>query len=302
MVPDPVTGVFVGLATLDVVQRVERPPGPNEKVTALRQDIAAGGPAANAAVVFAALGGRARLVTGLGRSSGAGLVRSDLERHGVEIVDLTPERETFVSVSSITVVDGTGERSVVSTDAGPVPVAAPSDPDAMVADADVALFDGHHPLLALAVARAARSAGVPVVIDAGRWKPVMAELLPLADDVICSADFRWPGTGDVDDSAAAVSRSLAGRTVCVTRGAQPVLWWDGTRSGQVDVPVVRAVDTLGAGDAFHGAYAWWRTRAGASIPDRLARAAEVAALRVSQVGPRSWLGAVTTDRSIASGG
>ena len=59
-------GCFVGLATLDLVHRVAAPVGANEKVTALRQDVVAGGPAANAAATFAALGGRARLITALG--------------------------------------------------------------------------------------------------------------------------------------------------------------------------------------------------------------------------------------------
>ncbi len=289
MAPEPVRGTFVGLATLDVVQRVSRPPGPNEKVTALRQDIAAGGPAANAAVVFAALGGRARLVTALGRSSGAGLVRSDLERHGVEIVDLTPHRDAPVSISSITVVDATGERSVVSPDAGTEMVPAPSDPMPLVGDADVVLIDGHHPAVALATARAARAANLPVVIDAGRWKPVMADLLPLADDVVCSADFRWPGTADPSTSAQAIRVSAGARLVAVTRGPSPVLWWEGEDASEVAVPAVTAVDTLGAGDAFHGAYAWWRTQPGRSAADRLGRAAVVAARRCASIGPRAWL-------------
>src|SRR5690625_5980424 len=61
-------GVFAGLATLDVIHRVDASPGPDEKVTALSQFVAAGGPAANAAVTFAALGGHAVLLTALGRS------------------------------------------------------------------------------------------------------------------------------------------------------------------------------------------------------------------------------------------
>lgn len=293
MAPEPVRGTFVGLATLDVVQRVSRPPSVNEKVTALRQDIAAGGPAANAAVVFAALGGRARLVTALGRSSGADLVRSDLHRHGVEIVDLTPESTTGPSISSITVVDATGDRSVVSTDAGTVVVAAPDDAGALVGDADVVLIDGHHPLVAVAAARAARALRRRVVIDAGRWKPVMADLVPLADDVICSADFRWPGSSDPSSSASAIRHLPGRRVVAVTRGPRPVLWWEGETMGEVPVPAVAAVDTLGAGDAFHGAYAWWTTRPDLTTAGRLARAAEVAALRCSRVGPRAWLAEVT---------
>ncbi len=81
-------GVFVGLATLDVIHRVTRRPGPDEKVTALRQDIAAGGPAANAAVTYAALGGRARLVTALGTDRLAGVIGDELQTHRVEVVDV----------------------------------------------------------------------------------------------------------------------------------------------------------------------------------------------------------------------
>ena len=85
--PAPV-GVFVGLTTLDVIHRSRRAPGPNEKMTAERQDLAAGGPAANAAVVFAALGGRARLLTALGSGPAADLARADLTAHGVEVIDV----------------------------------------------------------------------------------------------------------------------------------------------------------------------------------------------------------------------
>ena len=71
-------GVFVGLATLDVIHRISGPPDVNEKVTATEQFVAAGGPAANAAVTFAALGGDAILVTALGDGPVADLIRSDL--------------------------------------------------------------------------------------------------------------------------------------------------------------------------------------------------------------------------------
>ncbi len=53
----PPRGLFVGLSTLDLVQRVSRRPGANEKVVAQRCDIAAGGPAAVAAVTFGAIHG-----------------------------------------------------------------------------------------------------------------------------------------------------------------------------------------------------------------------------------------------------
>ncbi len=299
--PGPL-GVFVGLATLDVIHRVARRAGPNEKVTAVRQDIAAGGPAANAAVTFAALGGRARLITALGADRLAGVIADELRSCGVEVIDVGPQDATPPAVSAITVDDSTGVRSVTSVDATGrgTPAAAPDGWGGLLAGAAVVLLDGHHPVLAAAAGPAAVAAGIPVVLDAGRWKPVMAELVPCSSDVICSADFRWPDSSDTASSAAAmlaaagtrrepVSTAAGPAAVAVTNGADPVLWWQGGAAGEVAVPQVIAVDTLGAGDAFHGAYALLRTDAELSLPQRLAGAADVAALRVSVTGPRDWL-------------
>ena len=297
-------GVFVGLATLDVVHRVEALPRANEKVTALRQDVAAGGPAANAAVVFAALGGHARLVTALGVDPVARLIRAELEARGVEVVDVTPTATTPPAVSAVAVTDSTGERAVTSRDAAAHDVAAPADLAAHLAGAQVVLIDGHHPHLALAAARAAQDPAVPaseraiVVLDAGRWKPVLADLLELVDVAICSADFRTPDAADRASSAIAL---LEGGVswVATTHGGDPVRWWHPTASGPpasgtVAVPQVTVLDTLGAGDAFHGAFAWFVIQRpldpdGADLRRALDSAARVAALRCTIAGPRAWL-------------
>jgi hypothetical protein len=69
-------GVFVGLATLDVIHRIAKAPAVNEKITSTAQFVAAGGPAPNAAVTFAGLGGDAILVTALGGSVAERIDRS----------------------------------------------------------------------------------------------------------------------------------------------------------------------------------------------------------------------------------
>src|SRR5581483_235138 len=97
-------------------------PRVNEKITAHAQWFSAGGPATNAAVTFAALGGRATLITAIGTGAAAELVRADLARCGVEVLDATDQAADQVPVSSVTVVSGTGERSVVSTDAAKVAI------------------------------------------------------------------------------------------------------------------------------------------------------------------------------------
>jgi sugar/nucleoside kinase (ribokinase family) len=284
------TGLFAGLATLDTVYRVVDFPPPNGKITALAQDLGGGGPAANAAVTYAALGGTATLLTALGRHPLAELVAAELASRGVGVRDATPSAGTAPAVSSVYVRARDGQRNVVSVNAQGIRAEPPSDVDELVSTADVVLVDGHHPALALAAARAARQHGVPVVLDAGSWKDVLPELLPLVDLAVCSADLRVPG----HDDALAGLRALGVPAGAITHGADPVHWWSGPARGVVPVPRIRAVDTLGAGDVFHGALARAvaadrRAAEPGRLPAVLAFAAEAAALRCATPGPRAWL-------------
>jgi ribokinase len=268
--------LLAGLCTVDVVQRVAELPAPGEKVQSLAVDVAAGGPATNAAVTAAALGAEATLVTVLGAHPLAALARADLEAHGVRLIDLAPDLPDPPPVSAVAVRDRDGERTVVSRNAAnrSFHVKAP------LPEADVVLLDGHYPELALAVARGTEA---PVVLDAGSWKPVLDELLPLVDIAACSAHFRAPEPG-------LHQRGVA--TVITTAGPGPVRWStaDGS-SGEVPVPAVEARDTLGAGDVWHGALAVAVTRE-PTVTDRIRFANEVAAERVRHVGPRSWTTAI----------
>ncbi|MDX3191593.1 PfkB family carbohydrate kinase [Streptomyces sp. MN03-5084-2B] len=268
--------LLAGLCTVDVVQRVEELPAPGEKVQSLRVDVAAGGPATNAAVTAAALGAEATLLTVLGAHPLAALARADLEAHGVRIVDLDPGRTEPPPVSAATVRDRDGERTVVSRNAAGRHFHVKVPPLA----ADVILLDGHYPELALAVAREKKA---PVVLDAGSWKPVLDELLPLVDVAACSAHFAAPEPGLHERGVP---------TVITTNGAGPVRWStaDGA-SGEVPVAAVEARDTLGAGDVWHGALAVAVARE-RTVTDRIRFANEVAAERVRQVGPRSWTTAI----------
>jgi sugar/nucleoside kinase (ribokinase family) len=278
-------GLFVGLATVDLVQRVARRPGVDEKVVALSSDVAVGGPATVAAVTFGALGGHSVLLSALGPGPLGRLAAGELGRAGVRIVDAWAAGADL-SISAITVLDDTGERSVVSRNAEDMAAVVPTDLPALARDADVVLLDGHHPDLAVAAAQAAQAAGVPVVLDCGSPKRVYAELVGLADAVVCSASFV---AGQPPGFAAAL---LAGgaRLVAMTAGAAPVRWRTRQAAGAVEVPPVTVRDTLGAGDVLHGAVAFARAR-GVTDPERsLSFGVAVASLRVQHVGPRAWLG------------
>ncbi|MGB9279857.1 MAG: PfkB family carbohydrate kinase [Pseudonocardiaceae bacterium] len=274
-------GLFVGLTTLDVVQRVARFPGVNEKVVAQRSDIVAGGPAAVAAVTFSALGGHSVLLSALGPGPVGRLAAGELAGTGVHIVDLWAAGSDL-SISAITVLDESGQRSVVSRNAEDLTALVPDDLPALTGDADVVLIDGHHPDLAVAAARAARAAGVPVILDCGSPKPVYAELVPLADAVVCSAGF-------AAEPVAAALLADGARLVARTAGAAPVRWWARGATGAVEVPSVAVRDTLGAGDVLHGAVAFARASAVTDPQHSVSFGVAVASLRVAHIGPRAWL-------------
>lgn len=299
--------VCCGLLTLDVVQVVDHLPGPDEKVVARSLDATFGGPAANAAATAVALGVPARLVAAVGTGPVADAVRADVVAAGVALVDAVPARRRDAvqpALSTVLVTAGSGERAVVSTNATTLGDLArgrdADDVDALlgpVGPGDVLLLDGHLAPLALAVARRAREAGCVVVLDGGSWKPDAPELLALCDAVVLSADFRVPGVPvDDDDPSGRGSDALLAdvarrgpRFVARTRGARPVeVLHDGRRS-QATVPSPRrVVDTLGAGDVVHGAFAA-ALCAGEPFAAALARAVVVATRSVEHPGARGWI-------------
>jgi sugar/nucleoside kinase (ribokinase family) len=281
-----VTGAtFLGLTTLDLIYLVERLPAENEKIVAEQQEVAAGGPAANAAVTFAHLGGTARLVTGVGSSTFARVAKDDLAAHRVEVADLAWDSGGQPPVSSIAVTKSTGHRAVVSVNSRPFQIPASALGADVFGSTALLMVDGHHMELAIVAAERARAAGMRVVFDGGSWKPGTEELLRLVDAAICSNDFRPPGCDSADDAIEAMSSLWFS---AVTDGPEPVRYRAGTRAGRLDVPAVPVVDSLGAGDILHGAFCWYLVELADPVA-ALRRAISVAARSCSFFGTRAWM-------------
>jgi sugar/nucleoside kinase (ribokinase family) len=290
---EPPVGLFVGLITLDLIYLAEGPPGSNEKAVAEDFSVAAGGPACNAAATFSHLGGRARLVGALGCHPLAALIREDLAALGVEVVDLTPRREDPPPVSSVVVSRASGERAVISRNAVGLQVDAQALPLESVRAADVVLVDGHQ--MGLAAAVAATQGRGPLVVDAGSWKPSFEAVLARADYVLASAVFRPPGV-ETEAGVFAYLEALGVPAAAVTHGPEPIRYrMAAGEAGEVAVPAVKAVDTLGAGDVLHGAFCRYCTSE--PFPAALGRGAAVAARACTGFGTRAWMG----DRGIPAG-
>ncbi|MBW4693535.1 MAG: sugar kinase [Lyngbya sp. HA4199-MV5] len=282
----PHRGLFVGLVTLDLVYRVDRPPTDNEKIVASDYTVAAGGPATNAAVAFSYLGDEAIVLGVLGAHPMTQLILTDLQRCRVTLADLDPTRSDSPPVSSIMVTEKTGERAVVSINAAKTQAIASSISADSLHNIAVVLIDGHQMEVGRAIADQASAQKISIVIDAGSWKPGFETVLPLADYVICSANFYPPHCQTAEDVVEYLS-ALGVPHVAITRGQQPILYWTATQSGQIDVPTVQAIDTLGAGDFFHGAFCHAILQE--DFRDALAIAAHVAAQSCQHFGTRRWM-------------
>jgi sugar/nucleoside kinase (ribokinase family) len=281
-----VRGLFVGLATIDLVYGVDEFAQPNTKIEARSQDVYVGGPATNAAIAFSHLGGEAALAAAVGRHALAGVVRAELECYGVRLADLNAEFEGVPAISSVSV-DCSGRRTVVSANAARIG-ASTSEPDLeLCAWADVVEVDGHQMQACRQWAAAARAQGAHVVLDGGSWKQGTEELLSLVDTAICSADFRPPSCVNEGETIAYLAaRGVA--QIAMTHGGGPVHWTRGAETGLVEPPRVQAVDTMGAGDIFHGAFcfAWAQGR---GFVESLGEAAGIASESCRFHGTRAWM-------------
>jgi sugar/nucleoside kinase (ribokinase family) len=150
------------------------------------------------------------------------------------------------------------------------------------------LLDGNYADLALAVANRAHAAGIPIVLDCGRWRPVYADLLPLATDIITCATFRPPELADAEpeEAVAAIYERWRPELCATTRGQESILVASDGGLAEVAVERVEPVDTLGAGDVLHGAYLYHRYTSGLSRLDALARSAALATESCRHPGAR----------------
>lgn len=277
-------GLFVGLVTLDLIYLVDRPPLANQKLVASDYMVSAGGPATNAAVTFSHLSNEAIVLGSLGTHPMTQLILTDLQQHGVTLEDLHPLRTEPPPVSSIMVTENTGDRAVVSINAVKTPAIVNSP--VTLQDAAVVLIDGHQMEVGRTIAMQARSQGIPIVIDGGSWKPGFETVLPLADYVLCSANFQPPNCRSAEDVATYLL-ALGIPHIAITQGQQPIRYWTVTQAGQIDVPIVNVVDTLGAGDIFHGAFCHAILRE--DFRDALTIAASIAAQSCQHFGTRRWM-------------
>ncbi|CAH1657237.1 Sulfofructose kinase [Hyphomicrobiales bacterium] len=284
------TEVFcLGLAIQDTILSVASIPREPVKIYASARRDVGGGPAATASVAIARLGGRASFAGRLGDDPTGAVLRRELDNEKVDVTWLR-DFAGFQSPGSIILVDRQGERLIVAY-ADPN---LPRDPGWLKPQSlgNAVLCDLSWPEGAMKCLTAARDNGIPSVLDADisrHGRDEVAALVATADHVVFSRPglAQFTGTDGIEAGlreAARPGHALIG----VTDGADGLFWLDGGRVRNARPPQVDVVDTVGAGDAFHGALALALARR-CPLDQAIAVANAVAALKCTRPGGRAGL-------------
>jgi sulfofructose kinase len=275
----------IGHASYDLILSVDHHPEADEKCLSSGFICAGGGPAANAAVTVARLGGKAAFAGYLGSDHFGDLHLAELRSEGV-LDDYILRGDSPTPLSAI-LVKPDGRRTVVTYKAG-TPALASGQIDLSAARPKAFLFDGHEPAISTPIAREARMHGTVTVLDAGSVHPGTVQLAQLCDYVIASEKFARGYCREEDSLGAARCLAEICPVAVVTLGAGGLVWASGDVSGELPAFPVKAVDTTGAGDIFHGAFALRKAR-GDDLHSALRYASAAAAIGCTVKGARTGI-------------
>jgi sulfofructose kinase len=283
--------IFCGAATMDLIYRVHRLPSGGGKILPYDLKEVAHGMASSAAAAAARLGANATLIARLGDDATAQRFVSDMEVAGVDcrhVRRFAGARSPLCTV----LVDDEGERLIVPFYDPDLATNADWLPLEEIAAADGVLVDVRWPQAAAVVLDAARKAGVPALLDADVGPTeTLVNLIERASHVVFSEPAALAVSGETRVETATLR--LAERFTCfvaVTAGERGCFWVEDGRLRQLAPPPVKAVDTLAAGDVFHGAFLLGLVE-GQTMVQTMAFANAAAALKCANFGGR--LGAPT---------
>jgi len=248
--------IGIGASVYDTLMQVEAYPREDTKVKVLQTRIQGGGPCATALVAAARLGVSAAYMGVLGDDAFGQYMLEDFRRYGVDTacVRQAPGATSFHAV--IWLSQATASRTCV-WNSGTVPPLDPSEVnEAAIRAAKWLHLDGHALEAACHAAKVAKACGVKVSLDAGGVRPGLDRLLPLVDALIPSEEFalQWTGAHDAETAAERLWAALHPEILAVTQGSRGGLLYDAEGLRRYPAFPVQAVDTNGAGDAFHGAF------------------------------------------------
>lgn len=281
--------VGVGQVSFDHVCSAPALPRVGGKVRALEYARLPGGQVATTLLACARLGLRAAFVGTVGDDAEGAAVLAPLRAGGVDLSSVRTRPGAPTQMAQIWIEQSSGERAIVWFRDPRLSLRPDEIPAEVIRSARALHLDAGDPAASRAAARAAREAGVPVVLDADHPEPGVEALLPEIDFPVVSREFAetFYETSKLEE---ALERMLAGgaRMAVVTLGAAGALARVGERLIRSPAYRVQARDTTGAGDAFRAGFVWGLLE-GLDAEGVLRAAAAVAALNCRALGAQGGL-------------
>lgn len=279
--------VGVGLNAMDVIIDVPHYPAFNSKIEFERAEVFPGGQVATALVACQRWGLRTRYVgrigdDDLGRQQRASLVEAGIEISELRVVAGCPSQSAYI------IVDGaSGERTILWRRDPRLQIRADELSREVICSGRLLHVDGHDTEAAAQAAKWAQEQGIPVTADIDNIYANVEALLERVDYLVSSSSFpsRLTGIGDPPAALRKVQETYKQRFAACTLGADGALGYDGRRFWYCPAYEIECVDTTGAGDVFHGGFAYALVR-GWPAERALEFASAAAALNCTARGAR----------------
>lgn len=280
--------VGLGANVLDTLINCESYPTEDTKQKSNGVFLSGGGPVGNALVVISKLGIKAEVIGALADDNASEYLIKDFNKYGVETANITRVKNTTSFTSYIVLSENTGSRTCLF-DRGTVPDLVENVNLSSLNDASILHLDGNYMSSAVYSAKKARKLGVKVSLDAGGLYQGVEELLPLVDILIPSAEFamKFTGQDNIVDSIKILQDRYSPEVLVVTNGNKGGCYYENGKILTYDSIKVKAVDTNGAGDTFHGAFLVAYLN-GKNIKECCKYASIVAGYKCTQKGARSY--------------
>src|SRR5438874_10058450 len=276
----------IGMPVRDLTFRIQELPERGFKVNASHFDEISGGNALNAAIGIVRLGGRASICGPMGDAgeTSSRYIFDKLAHEGIETKHIVHMPGLVTPISNI-MIDPSGERTIVTFRDPELWKVHLPDAEELLEDCHAILTENRCAEFCTDLCAEARRRGIPVVVDVDRTMSLREGLLTASSHLVFSSEALQATAGVADDAEALkkIAR-LTPSFLAGTRGALGTLWLDDNGNlQQTPAFPVHTVDTLGAGDVFHGAFALAITEK-QDIQSALRFASAAAALKCTRFG------------------
>lgn len=277
----------IGMPVRDLTFHVQGLPKRGLKIGAERFEEIAGGNAFNAAVAISRLDGGVAFCGPMGDAgeTSSRYIFDKAAELGIAMQDIVHMPGLVTPISTV-MIDPGGERTIITFRDPELWKVRLPEADRMLSDCDAILAESRCAAFCTGLCAEARRRGIPVVIDVNSAMSMREGLLTASSHLIFSSEA-LQATADIADDAAALQKlaKVTPAFLAGTRGSQGTVWLDPNGGGlrQTAAFPVHTVDTLGAGDVFHGAFALAMTE-NQDLEDALRFASAAAAIKCTRFG------------------